>query len=104
MIDVCFWCKRAISDEQEGQPVYRNYEFCPTCASAGARGITLIQVTRKPNGNPEIRDGLFPTGMWVVVSEENVKRVLTDFPILDTVLATRQMYVNESDWKLLKLP
>jgi hypothetical protein len=104
MTEICFWCKRAKFDSDTGQPVYRDYEFCATCLRAVEHGIAFIQVTGKGNGNPEIRDGLYPTGHWVVVTEENVARVLTDTPLLDKVLSTRQMYVNESDWKSLKLP
>jgi hypothetical protein len=104
-MNICFWCKRITdSSEQDENPVYRDYEFCQSCAENGEQGITFIQVVSESNGNPEIREGLYPTGKWVVVSEENVKKVLTDLPILDTVLRLRQMFINLDDWEKLKLP
>jgi hypothetical protein len=104
MINVCFWCNRAKAEEQAGQPVYTDYEFCPLCKKICEQGITIIQVTTESNGNPPVRDGLCPTGKWVVVSEKELVRVLTDSPILDTILLARQLYVNKNDWGSLKLP
>ena len=104
MIDVCFWCNRAKSGEKEGQPTYNDYEYCPTCSAICAQGISIIQVVSESNGNPPIRDGLYPTGKWAVVSEENITKVLTNGSILDTVLEIRQMYVNKGEWEILNLP
>jgi len=104
-MNICFWCNRVKdSNEQDERPIYRDYEFCPSCACACERGITLVQVTSEENDNPEIREGLRPTGKWVVVSEEDATKVLTGLPILDTVLRVRQMFINEGDWEKLNLP
>ena len=103
-MNICFWCNRVQSDKQDGNPVYRDYQFCSPCAEKGEQGITIVQVVSEPNGNPEIREGLYPTGKWVVVTEKDVVRVLTDVPILDTVLRIRQMFINLNDWEKLKLP
>ena len=104
-MNICFWCKRiADSSKRDGNPVYKDYSLCDLCAEKASQGITIVQVVSEPNGNPEIREGLYPTGKWVVVSEKDVVRVLTDVPILDTVLRIRQMFINLNDWEKLKLP
>jgi hypothetical protein len=104
-MNICFWCKRiADSSKRDENPVYKDYQFCELCAENSGKGITIVQVVSEPNGNPEIREGLYPTGKWVVVTEENIIKVLTDLPILDTVLRLRQMFINLDDWEKLKLP
>lgn len=104
-MNICFWCNRMKDvSEEVGDPTYKDYDLCSECCRAAELGIMIVQVVSERNGNPEIRDGLHPTGKWVVVSEEDVKRVLTDVPILDTVLRIRQLYINQNDWEKLKLP
>jgi hypothetical protein len=104
-MNICFWCKRITDSENSGgEPEYRSYDFCSSCAAIRAKGITLIQVTSEDNGNPEIRTDLYPTGRWMVVAEENFTAVLTDLPNLDTVLRTKLLIIEEGDWEKMKLP
>lgn len=103
MIDVCFWCKRAKSGD-DGEPVYNNYDFCERCEVETKKGIVVIQVTEIENGNPQIDNGIYPTGRWIVASVENIKTSLDGYPNLDKVLDTGMMYVNINDWKKLGLP
>ena len=98
MIDVCFWCNKPKYNGQEGEPVYTNYEPCEECNGHMFKGVTVIQVEETDNGNPPIVDNLYPTRKWVVVDEESVKNVLTDYPAIDTILNTKTMYLNLSDW------
>jgi len=101
MIDLCFWCNRPKKEGQQGNPTFNNYEPCSRCGEKWNKGILVIEVLTEPNKNPPIVDELYPTGLWAVVSVENVKKVLTSYPSLDTILSTRTMYVNHNDWKTL---
>jgi hypothetical protein len=83
---------------QEGEPVYNNYEPCDECNGHMEQGILVVQVTETKNKNPPIVDGLYPTGLWVVLEEENLKNVLTDYPAIDNILNTKTMYINVNDW------
>ncbi len=103
MTDVCFWCNRKKGGD-DGDPVYNDYNFCNNCLVEVRKGITIIQITEKPNGNPPIADDLYPTGKWIVVDADNVKEVLDGSPVLGRVLVTRKMYVNENDWESMGLP
>ena len=98
MIDICFWCIKPKEKGQTGDPQYTNYEPCKTCKKWMKKGITVVQVEENGNKNPPITDNLSPTGIWVVISEENVKKVLTDYPSIDKILSSRMMYVNVNDW------
>lgn len=97
MIDVCFWCMRA-KKSGDGKPEHFNYDPCAECAEWWSKGVLVIQVTDNDLGNPAIIDGVYPTGKWVVISEENVKNVLTDYPSIDKIIDTKTMYVNVNDW------
>ena len=102
MIEVCFWCKRAKGGE--GNPVYTDYKPCPVCENIMNQGITIFQVTDEDNGNVPTDTGKFPTGKWVVVSENDAKKVLTGHPLFDTILHVRRMYMNVDDWTKMGLP
>ena len=98
MIDVCFWCNRAKNKQHIGEPSYINYEPCDDCKKWWSNGIVVIQVEDNPNGKMEIIENVYPTGKWVVISEEDVKKVLTDYPALDKIIESKTMYVNIDDW------
>lgn len=86
---------------QVGKPTFNSYDPCKECDKKWNKGILVIEVSTESNGNPPIVDELFPTGLWAVVKEENVKEVLTEYPALDTILNSRTMYLNKNDWKKL---
>lgn len=96
MIEVCFWCNTAKGGE--GEPEYFDYEPCVECNKLWTRGILVIQVTDELNKNPSIIDGLYPTGIWAVISEESVKNVLTDYVGIDKIMKSKTMYINVDDW------
>lgn len=102
-MNICFWCKRP-KDDTEGQPEYFDYEFCELCEKQVDKGIVIIQTVETSNGNPPIKTDLFPTGKWVVVTEDRIREVLKDWVGLDDVLKTGQMFMNEDIWKKFKLP
>ncbi len=97
-MDVCFWCNRSKDNESEGSPEYFDYEPCGECSKWWSKGVLVVQVTDLSNGNPPIIEGLFPTGMWAVISEGSVKKVLTDYVGIDSIMKSKTMYVNVDDW------
>lgn len=68
------------SDVEAPRSAILDYEPCDDCKAKMALGITLIGVTETPYDNREpiqkCTDGtcLYPTGHWLVVSENFVKR------------------------------
>lgn len=99
MIDVCFWCCKPKENDSEGKPTFNDYEPCSDCGTWWNKGILVIEISTEPNGNPPIVDRLFPTGLWAIVSEDNIKKVLTQDSNLDIILKSRTMYLNSDDWK-----
>jgi len=102
-MEICFWCNR-YKNVDDGPLEYRNYGFCEKCLTECRKGITVMEVTERYNGNAPIREGLFPTGKWVVVSEDEVRRVLEKSPLLPKALEKRQIFIHINDWEALKLP
>lgn len=104
-MDVCFWCRRVKDpDDTEGKPECFNYDPCSICEGHMDKGITVVQIEPASNGNPPIKDGLFPTGKWVVITETRIKKDFKEWTLLSEVLKTRHMYMNKPTWKSYGLP
>lgn len=102
-MNVCFWCKRP-KDDTDGVPEYYDYDFCKLCQEKVDKGIVVVQTTETSNGNPPIKSDLYPTGKWVVVTEDRIREVLSGWVGLDDVLKSGHMFMNEDTWKSFKLP
>jgi hypothetical protein len=102
-MNVCFWCKQQIG-EGEGDPIYANYEYCDDCQKHIDKGITIVQVEETQNGNPPIKDDLYPNGKWVVITEKSAKKLFEKWVALPEALVTRHVFMNEETWKAYKLP
>ena len=90
-IPICFWCGKETGEialmgevnDIEGREIEMpmhaviNYEPCAECASNMKLGVTIIEVTEKPNEttNMPIQHGCYPTGRWVVIKFEAANRV-----------------------------
>lgn len=109
MMGVCFWCGepdgtialmgkiggRGKDDEAPRYGVV-SYEPCDKCKEGMAKGITLTEVSVEPmdDNQPPIQDGFYPTGRWLVVSEEYVRRCWPEDMAAD-VLKKRKCFVQE---------
>jgi len=102
-MNICFWCKRP-KDDKEGEPEYFDYEYCSECQKEVDKGIVIVQTTETSNGNLPIKTDLYPTGKWVVVTVDELKKVLKDWVGLPDALKNRHMFMNEQTWKTFKLP
>lgn len=73
--EACFWC----------EPAVYHYDPCPTCEDKMSQGITLFEADDAPyiEGQPAIETTpslLYPSGKYLVVSEDVVDRVLPPIP------------------------
>lgn len=75
-INVCFFCgedKELVlfgklkGDAKAPTRVMANYEPCDKCKEKMRRGVTVIEVTKKPSDALPITQGHWPTGRWCVV-------------------------------------
>lgn len=84
----CFWCGEvmgiAIGDKLvdcknklKTQYVFGGYEPCDKCKERMAKGFTIMIAQDKPisNGQPEMQKGVYPTGQWLVISNEAKERM-----------------------------
>ena len=91
-ISVCFWCGKdknelvlpghikkkneKNSDIEAPHRAVWDYDPCPVCQSYMDKGITLIGASVDPVGeNPEIQKGIYPTGKWMVITENMTRKI-----------------------------
>lgn len=91
-IGVCFWCGKETGelallgylgkgDPEAPRHTVLNYDPCPACAEKWKQGVAFIEVTDAPETNrPEIQDGYYPTGHYVVLKKEAAERLGVDSP------------------------
>ncbi len=85
----CFWCGEAsgiaigqklVSCDKKWKTnyIFGGYEPCDKCKENREKGFTVVQAQDKPvnEGQPEIQDGIYPTGVWIVVKNESLVELL----------------------------
>ena len=108
-IPLCFWCgeekgeivmlgRIGKGDEDIEAPRHMliDYHPCDKCASKMAKGITLIGVSDNEKywgDRPQIRDGLWPTGMWTVIPEEGAAVIFNE-PERTEILKSRKVLID----------
>lgn len=109
-IPICFFCgneKNEIAllgelpnDAEAPKHTIINYEPCDTCKEIMNKGITVMEVTTKPNApnQPPIQKNCYPTGRFLTLSKDSAKRsfptidvekdkiILTDYPVMEGML------------------
>lgn len=82
---MCFWCggytnELALLGRNRGKKAPRQmvlgYEPCDKCKSQFAQGVQIMECSTRPltEGQPEIQQGVYPTGRMVVVTLDFVNR------------------------------
>ena len=58
-----------------------DYEPCDECLDNQKLGVTLMEVTDKPNfeNQPGIQNGIYPTGKWCVIRKEAAERMFSGY-------------------------
>ena len=89
-IPVCFWCGKekdeialmgkmgkGRQDIEAPRSMVIDYEPCPECRKKMGNGVTVMEVTEKPNPvtSMPIREGVYPTGIWCVIRKEAAERL-----------------------------
>jgi len=83
-LSLCFWCGKEKNElivatrqtrewcNNKSMGAVTNYEPCDKCAEGHKLGTWLIEASETPTskGQPEIKEGIYPTGKnWVVKKE-----------------------------------
>ena len=106
-IPICFWCgkeKNEIAllgriggkeDREAPKNAIIDFEPCEECKNKLAMGVPLIEVTVYPNRfcNVKISPGSYPTGRWLVITQEAAKRLFQkDYRCSDPVLVEDEVF------------
>lgn len=87
---VCFWCGKetgelALCGYNGGKEAAREsvigYEPCQTCQAGMNQGFTIIEAkdTPKDKGQPQMFEGVYPTGRFVVITKEAAQRAFPQY-------------------------
>ena len=103
-VGVCFWCGeddtvilfgRLPGDREAPRRVCLSYDPCKKCEEKMALGIRVMECDERAtqDGQQPINPGQFlevyPAGRWWVITEEAVRRFITDVDTCDQVIAKR---------------
>jgi len=90
---VCAWCGEAngiaigkklvdCKNKWDTKMVFGGYEPCSTCQEYMDQGFVLMEANDYPNqeGQPEMQDGVYPTGRYWVIDREAAKRAFPTAP------------------------
>jgi hypothetical protein len=108
-IPICFWCgeqKNEIAimgyiagDKEAPMRTVLDYYPCDKCKEGMSLGITFIEVSTiaPPDNRPPLyKGGTYPTGRFWVLTEESVKRMITE-PVLSQALEHRRLLIHKTD-------
>ena len=96
-ISQCFWCGEdknelallgAAYKGEAPKHMVLSYEPCDTCKKNMALGVTLMEADKDPGEDPK------PTGRWLVVREEVIRRLFTPESVAANVLTHRKAYLD----------
>ena len=100
---VCYWCGepdgtiallgRLPNDAEAERYTCLSYEPCDTCKEWMERGVVVIEAQEMPKqeGQPEIQEGVYPTGRWSVLRREAAERLFTEVFDADSAKATLEL-------------
>ena len=124
-ISVCFFCGkpkqelvlfgRLKNDEKAPKEVLLDYEPCEACKEQFSGGIPILGVTETPNTAHQlpIQESLYPTGSYLVASEDFIRRefgpelaasgkqaglALMPEEMVQEIRAAYQKACEENDW------
>jgi len=103
-LDVCFFCGEAMGvvlHRQLRRVLPRKAVFthdpCATCKGHMERGVILISVRDGESG-----DNPYRTGGWVVVTENAIRKVVSE-PMQTTLLTKRAGFIENTTWEAIGL-
>lgn len=112
-ITKCFWCGedmgialfgrisgvqngRLLHDVEAPKYAFGGYEPCEKCKSNFALGVLLMEAANEPtfDGQPEMQEGVYPTGRCVVIKPEAAKRMFN-------CDVREKAFVDRETWSML---
>jgi hypothetical protein len=108
MLVTCFWCGkeegslallgRLKGDAEAPRHGAVDYEPCAACKEQWDAGIALVEMVPADGQHPELVDGMRPTGRYLVVKEDAVRRMIHPPALLEQVLRWRRAYIEPAVW------
>lgn len=109
-IALCFFCQEekneivmlgAACPERAPKNMLLDYQPCEKCRAHMAKGITLVEAQREPlmeDQRPMVVQGqkAYPTGNWVVVHEESVRRNFQPADLAEAVIKCRKALIDKA--------
>lgn len=107
-ISTCFWCGKEKNeivlcgklpgDKEAPMRAIINYEPCEECKAKMENGITMMEASSTPRNKNQapMQKGIYPTGRWVVVSEEAISNA--------EIIKQRKCFIDEETWEKIGLP
>lgn len=89
-LGICFWCGenngeiilfgkigKGRDDQEAPKRALTGYEPCFECRKKWELGVAVLEASEEPvyKNQPEIQNGIYPTGRWSVVKEEAAERI-----------------------------
>lgn len=112
-IPICFWCGKERNEAALLGAAYKgeapmqmvlDYKPCDQCAEKMALGIAFMEASDTPlkKGQQSINPDnvAYPTGRFIVASENFARRLLPD-PVLSQVLEQRRALVDTQTFEML---
>lgn len=121
---VCFWCGEddgtvalcgltslvnehgdmVKSDVEMPHRTVMGYEPCPACVENREGKIFIFEATGHPNGNDAgpIREDLYPTGNWGVLTDNGAECLFDPPEMLEAVLKARVAAVSPDAWEKIQ--
>lgn len=107
-IPVCFFCGKEknevallgkLKDDAEA-PMHAiiDYEPCDECKKAMASGILMIGVKPTPSmdNQPPISRDLYPTGKWIVVSEDFIRNNINNEKLAEAIITNKKTIADDA--------
>lgn len=103
-ICTCFFCSKEKNeiallghlkgDAEAPMHAVLDYEPCDECKANMDLGVTLIGAMEHPNtdGQPPMPNGAYPTGAWMVLSEQGALYIFKP-KVIDDVLSAKRVCV-----------
>lgn len=103
----CFFCKNTVDMNVPTAFPYNDAYFpCPDCQKRMENKITLLSVTRKKTGYPEIADGLWPTGDYMLIPFTRKEKIFDPemMPFVNRALRNNSLVaIEESIFKRTRI-
>ena len=111
--EICFWCsaktgRKVIhgyleNDAKAPESHYRDYKPCGACEGIMSQGVTFVQCSSEPNDNLKLADGSYPTGVWLVMKEDWVRKVFKP-EVAEKIIKDKAVNIPVPLWLKLGLP